>query len=258
MNIIKNSMWALARPHYGIEFARKVVYRLRLGKELESSAAVRGELGAIARSDHDVLLQLYGHETKLLSFSDECVDEIIAAQGRIAKVSDSLGGAAALDLLFNAVLLAKPKRVLETGVAYGWSSLAILKAMQANGGGALASIDFPQFGTTGSAVGLAVPESLRDNWLLFVGPDRTELRKAIDKLGGIDLCHYDSDKSIAGRKFAYPILWEALSEGGLFLSDDIGDNCEFLEFARRVAREPTVIFVDEVGGNRKFIGQLIK
>ncbi len=35
------------------------------------------------------------------------------------------------------------QRVVETVVAYGWSSLAILAAMQAGAGGRLVSVDMP-------------------------------------------------------------------------------------------------------------------
>ena len=46
----------------------------------------------------------------------------------------------------------------------------------------------------------------------------------------LDLCHYDSDKSYYGRRWAYPKLWEALKTGGIFISDDIQDNWAFKEF----------------------------
>ena len=53
------------------------------------------------------------------------------------------GGAGDIGLLYNAVLQSKAKRVIETGVAYGWSTLAILAAMEANGRGQLVSVDMP-------------------------------------------------------------------------------------------------------------------
>ena len=80
-------------------------------------------------------------------------------------------------------------------------------------------------------VGIVVMDSLRDNWELIREPDRNGIKKALKKFGGvIDLCHYDSDKSYYGRMYAYPILWNALKKGGVFISDDIQDNMAFREF----------------------------
>src|SRR5439155_16498502 len=62
-------------------------------------------------------------------------------------------------------------------------------------------------------------------------PDRRGLETAIAEAGGtIDLCHYDSDKSWWGRQYGFPLLWEALRPGGIFISDDIQDNMAFAEF----------------------------
>ena len=56
----------------------------------------------------------------------------------------------------------------------------------------------------------------------------------IRKAGGkIDLCHYDSDKSLLGRHYAYPILWKSLNSKGLFIYDDIQDNLYFSEFVKK-------------------------
>ena len=67
------------------------------------------------------------------------------------------------------------------------------------------------------------------------------------------MCHYDSDKSYSGRMWTYPRLWHALRPEGLFISDDIGDNMGFADFARSVAIEPIVVRSGE-----KYVGILIK
>ncbi len=82
------------------------------------------------------------------------------------------------------------------------------------------------------------------------------LSTAIASIESLNLCHYDSDKSIAGRKFAYPLLWEALKPDGLLISDDIGDNLEFIRFSSRVNRKPTIVELPEATGNLKYIGIL--
>jgi predicted O-methyltransferase YrrM len=142
-----------------------------------------------------------------------------------------MGGAGDLDLLFQAIRRSKARRVIETGVAYGWSSLAALSALRETDG-RLASVDMPYPKEPSEAfVGVAVPAELRDRWTLIREPDRNGLRKAIRAFGGvIDLCHYDSDKSYPGRMFAYPLLWKALRPGGVFISDDVQDNFAFRDF----------------------------
>ncbi len=65
----------------------------------------------------------------------------------------------------------------------------------------------------------------------------------------IDLCHYDSDKSYYGRSYAYPLLWNSLKEGGIFISDDIQDNFAFKDFVESM---DLVYAVTEYKG--KYIG----
>ena len=155
---------------------------------------------------------------------------------RRAKTSGvEMGGPGDLDLLYGAIVAGGARRVVETGVAYGWSSLAALTALRETGG-QLISVDMPYPKAGNEAfVGIVVPESWRDRWTLIRRPDRNGLRRAIADFGGeIDLCHYDSDKSYPGRMFAFPLLWRALRPGGLFISDDISDNFAFRDFFARL------------------------
>ena len=61
------------------------------------------------------------------------------ARGRAtnSRVPVAMGGAANVELLYDLVRLLRPDRVLETGVALGWSSLAILLAFESLGHGEL-------------------------------------------------------------------------------------------------------------------------
>lgn len=108
-----------------------------------------------------------------------------------AKSKVKMVGPGDLDLLFNAVRLTNAKRVVETGVAYGWSSLAILYAMSMSGTEKLYSVDMPYPKMDNEAfVGIAVPQRFRSRWSLIREPDRCGLEKAIDAASGqIDLCH---------------------------------------------------------------------
>ncbi len=152
-----------------------------------------------------------------------------------AKSSVKMGGSGHIDLLYDCVRLLKAKNVLETGVAYGWSSLAILKALSQNSSGRLFSIDMPYPRKQNeSDVGIVVPQNLKKNWILIRRPDNPGINVALKQAGGkIDLCHYDSDKSWWGRHYAYPILWKSLNNNGLFISDDIQDNLYFSEFVEK-------------------------
>ena len=149
-----------------------------------------------------------------------------------------------------------PKRILETGVAYGWSSYAILAALRENKiNGRLISIDMPYPSTSNNEyVGIVVPTELRKHWRLIRLPDRPGIKKAIKLNNGtFDFIHYDSDKSKSGRKYAYKLLWDSLGKGGVFISDDIEDN---LEFANFVERKETIYYV--IRYENKYIGIIIK
>jgi predicted O-methyltransferase YrrM len=169
----------------------------------------------------------------------ELLDE---AAKRATKSTVEMGGAAALDLLYRAILSIGATRVVETGVAYGWSSLAALAALRETGG-ALTSVDMPYPKANNEPfVGIVVPDELRAHWTLIRRPDRGGLARAIASFNGtIDLCHYDSDKSYSGRMYGYGLLWRALRDGGLLISDDIVDNFGFRDFCQREGASPTVI-----------------
>ena len=153
-----------------------------------------------------------------------------------------MGGESNIDLLFNIVIQLKPKNILETGVAFGWSSLAFLLGIKFNNYGKLISIDMP-YPTLNNEkyVGCVVPESLKSKWELIRLPDITGLPLALKKCNKIDLCHYDSDKSYQGRMRSYPILWNALNKNGIFISDDISDNDAFEDFLMQINKKPFIV-----------------
>ncbi len=88
---------------------------------------------------------------------------------------------------------------MKPGVAAGWSSCAILEALEVNGSdGRLFSSDFPYIRQRDSAaeIGTLVPAKFRERWRLAVDGDRVNLPRFLDEIKTIDLFHYDSDKSI--------------------------------------------------------------
>jgi hypothetical protein len=140
----------------------------------------------------------------------------------------------------------------------GWSSLALILALRNRPDGRLAStnLHYAEFGDE-SFVGCAVPEELREQWALFRGPDQSVLPQAIAAVAPLDLCHYDSDKSYTGRMSAYRLLWTGRRVGGLFLSDDIGDNLAFAHFCRMTRHRPVVVAAPATDGT-KYVGALRK
>ena len=163
-------------------------------------------------------------------------------------------GAADLDLLHAVAEHLGATRIVETGVAHGWSSLALLMSLSTRAGGRLVSTDMlmPHPRAREFAGGV-VPSALKPLWTLILRPDREALPRALGRMPVVDLCHYDSDKSVEGRRWAYPLLWKALRPGGVFVSDDVGDNLEFRDFAAEVGAAPIVMASDQ-----KFVGLLVK
>lgn len=172
----------------------------------------------------------------------------------INKTPVNMGGPGNLTLLYYITLSIKASKVVETGVAYGWSSLAILKALNEIGGGRLVSTDMPYAKMNNEQyVGLVVPDYLKDKWKIIRLPDITGLPQALKGFDEIDLCHYDSDKSYRGRMWAYPRLWKSLRSGGYLISDDISDNIAFKEFSERVNVNPYIIRMPS-----QYVGVMVK
>lgn len=161
------------------------------------------------------------------------------------------GGGGAYALLYFLTRHARPEVAVETGVASGWSSTAILAAMEANGTGRLWSSDLPYADRDGSeaAIGILVPEALRPRWTLCTQGDRVCLPGFMDDCARIDLFHYDSDKKPAGREFAWGLVKPRLAPGAVVIFDDIQDNFQFRDL---VAREGVAFQVFEF--EDKFIG----
>lgn len=177
------------------------------------------------------------------------------AEERVAAAPCSMGGGADVDLVYAVARLSRAHDVVETGVAFGWSSLALLTALESNGDGTLVSVDRPYPGDGSEAfVGIAVDPPLKKRWRIIREPDRNGLRRAVSSFArGIDIAHYDSDKTYRGRRFGYGVIWPALKPGGIFISDDIQDNMAFAHF---VARTRARFGVVQAGG--KFVGLAAK
>lgn len=164
------------------------------------------------------------------------------ARKRLSSVRYDLGGGGAYPLLAFLVRQRQPEVVVESGVAAGWSSRAILESMVLAGRGTLYSSDFPYFRIADGDryVGWVVPDQLRQHWILDTRGDRVALPAIVARAREIHLVHYDSDKTYGGRKFAMECLAPALAPSAVIVMDDIQDNLFFAEWVEELKLEPVV------------------
>lgn len=150
---------------------------------------------------------------------------------RLSAVGLPVGGGGHYPLLHFLTRLCRPTVVVETGVAAGWSSVAVLEALQANGEGELHSSDFPYFRLPDpeKLIGILVEERLLSRWHLYTRGDRQNLPEILSGLHHVDLFHYDSDKSARGRRRALGHIIPKLTPAALVVMDDVQDNHHFRE-----------------------------
>ena len=228
---IKTTLWFISKPKYWVQYFELAKRKIIGGydKQKQSDLAkLWAEKNAVDYSDAWKAIGIKGN---FIGLDKSLVEE---AKKLAAKYDGLMGGPGHINFIYDAVRILKAKNVVETGVAYGWSSLAILAGFLESNESYLYSVDmsYPKRNNE-NYVGVVVPERFCKNWKIIDRPDITGIPRALKLIGGqIDLCHYDSDKSREGRSFAYPILWKSLRSGGLFISDDIADNLFFAEFVK--------------------------
>ena len=252
IRVFKTLVGYLRRPDLYPELGRKIFKNI-----FNRDSAFKGKdktnvwASQIAVSQQDAITKLFKFDFQ--SFSEKYPQEFQSALEKQNNCPIKMGGAGALELLYNACEFTQAKSVIETGVAYGWSSFATLISLQKRNG-TLYSSDMPYLGQNGDQyVGCIVPENLKSNWKLFRHADRESLPKILKESDEIDVVHYDSDKSYEGMKWAYETLYPKLRKGGVFISDDINDNSAFQDFCEEKNIQPTV--VDFEG---KFVGLFVK
>ena len=240
----------LFRPAIWPELRRQILLRLkwrfggsRPDPKAKAAAREAGEAWCAEQAMHErKVLECLGLNGALLDPAERFPAEFNEADKRVAEVPMKLGGAGNLSLLYTLCEALQATRVLETGVAYGWSSLAVLLSLRNRPAARLYSIDLPYLKFRNDRwVGTVVPDDLRAYWELYRMADREGLPKALKAVGQIDLAHYDSDKSPAGRSFAYSLIWRALRPGGLLVSDDVGDNLAFRDFCVKRQLHPIIV-----------------
>ena len=250
---IRSILWIISKPSLWLQGIEIMKRRLFLNNDNYKREEALEWCKSNAVSEHEAIEKL----TKIpepVDLENLFYDEYQYALAAMDSCPVQMGGPGALNLLYQVTAVYKPFKIIETGVAYGWSTLALLLGCRSYKS-KLISIDMPYIGMNNEAyVGVCVPEPLRANWQLIRKADRQGLPNALDIFDhSIDLCHYDSDKSYSGRMWAYPKLWDALKPGGIFISDDIQDNIAFKEFCSRLGRIPIIVI-----SQRKYVGILVK
>jgi hypothetical protein len=234
----------LKRPDLYPELRRKIWKNL-----FNRSSGLRGKeeaekwCSSIAISEKDFIEKVLN--TSFIPFEKLFPKEFAEALQIQAKAPVKLGGAGSLSVIYYINEYTNAKKTVETGVAYGWSSFAALASL-VNRNGTLYSSDMPYILQNHSEdfVGCVIPQKYRNNWDLYRFADKESLPKIFGKVDSFDVVHYDSDKSYDGRIWAYNLLFSKVREGGIFMSDDIGDNAAFKDFCETKGLKPYVVEFD--------------
>jgi len=143
----------------------------------------------------------------------------------------------------------KPKNIIETGVAYGLSSLYILKALDKNGVGTLHSIDsiFRPWQNK-EMIGVIIPDNIKSRWNFVFGKSSERLEQVFNKVGNVDIFIHDSLHTYKNMIFEFQCAEENLKENGIILSDDVLGNDAFYDFTNRSKLENYLIKVKDDSG----------
>ena len=161
----------------------------------------------------------------------------------IESVGDNVCGALQLEsatALYAFVKNIKPKLIIETGVASGFSSRVILEAMEENHIGKLISIDLPNYANKEGfydqdgtfdrtytpkkpGVGWLVPNKLKHRWNLLLGNSQKILPNI---KGSPEIFLHDSDHSYTNM--TYEFRW-AIKKTKYLLADDVTRNDAWTE-----------------------------
>lgn len=131
----------------------------------------------------------------------------------------------------------RPAVVLETGVANGESTFLLLAALQANGKGALHSVDI----SADAGCLLTAAEKRRWGFHAF-GGSKAGFRRILAGIPEIDLFIHDSDHSYSWHLFELQSAYEHMSATGVIASDDCDKTYAFLDFCEAVHQKPVLLY----------------
>jgi hypothetical protein len=152
-------------------------------------------------------------------------------------------------LLYSLVCAINPNLVVETGVANGISTSAIMNALEnSKNSGILHSFDVL------SETSKAYKGSGKWQFhLLNAAKAHTQLKNRVQDLAKPTIWLHDSNHGYRWQKFEYLLAMKSLKKGGILISDDIDASPAWAELAGSVFRKSYIIF-----DSRKFIGVAFK
>lgn len=256
-SIIKTLNWFIIRPNYYTEYFRLIIYSIKKTRYNNTKNEALKLCSSKAIKTNEAIYKITGKKIQE-SIKDIYKDIFSFADQKYSECPSLMGGAGDIDLIYWIAEYINATRIIETGVACGWSTLSLLLSTHRRKDGKILSIDMPYPGYDyDKYVGYIIPDTLKDNWELIKLPDRKGIPKALKKLKEIDMCHYDSDKKYPGRLWAYRQLWKKIKLGGVFISDDIGDNTAFHDFCAEINCIP-IIVKSKTNSKTKYIGIILK
>lgn len=156
----------------------------------------------------------------------------------------------------------KPALYVETGVLHGITTNFTLTALRENEHGRLTSVDYPSYFAEGPAnqdgyddtlppgrePGWVIPEKNRSRWELLLGPSTQHLPAVIERGPPVDIFLHDSEHTYETMTTEFELVWDALTDDGILIADNIYENDAWSEFCKRVNREP-LLFPEAIAGD---------
>ena len=240
---LKILFWFLVRPSLYKQFVREIFSFVKR-KEHPTLSRCKEALAWCEENAFDeksALLKINSN-WEYHDFNKEFPDLVKRGFEIIKSFDFNWGGQGNISLNYSLAKNLKARNIIETGVAYGWSSLSLLTYIKDYDEGYLTSIDMPFWGTKHEdKIGCVIPQEMRNKWRLIRLPDRDSIPKFVRQKSSFDLCHYDSDKSYNGKMWALPKLWRMIKKRGVLICDDINDNLAFKHFCESQNIEPIVV-----------------
>ena len=180
-------------------------------------------------------------EEFLKKIDSNLYEETIIEINKIFEKSDKItnnyqniefGGNYAIEIHYFLTRHYKPKIILETGVAAGYSSYAFLEAINKNDIGKLFSSDFPYFRLKNPEqyIGIVVPDNLKKNWRLETLGDDKNIEIYKKEFKKIDLLFYDSDKRYSSKKKFFNKITNYINKNSIIIIDDLHNDSFFFEY----------------------------
>ena len=140
---LETLVWFLKRPGLYRQMMRAVRSSWSVPRSDETSRDVAAQWCRARAVETQAAVRALAGDDLTPTFSQQFASELEAAAARASSCPVRMGGPANLDLLYAAAETIGAMRLVETGVAYGWSSFALLASAANRPGAKLVSVDMP-------------------------------------------------------------------------------------------------------------------